>query len=78
MKMERMPVFVKIDEYDEVLNLVKVIRKKIDEAKETLLKINDLKNEEDHQLEMWQNTLAEVEKKIDFIDHSLTQPENYE
>jgi len=76
--MERMPVFVKIDEYDEVLNLVKVIRKKIDEAKETLLKINDLKNEEDHQLEMWQNTLAEVEKKIDFMDHSLTQPENYE
>jgi len=78
MNMERMPVFVKIDEYDEVLNLVKVIRKKIDEAKETLLKINDLKNEEDHQLEMWQNTLAEVEKKIDFMDHSLTQPENYE
>ena len=76
--MERMPVFVKIDEYDEVLNLVKVIRRKIDEAKETLLKINDLKNEEDHQLEMWQNTLAEVEKKIDFMDHSLTQPENYE
>ncbi|MBS3127456.1 hypothetical protein J4228_04800 [Candidatus Woesearchaeota archaeon] len=78
MNMERMPVFVKIDEYDEVLNLVKVIRRKIDEAKETLLKINDLKNEEDHQLEMWQNTLAEVEKKIDFMDHSLTQPENYE
>ena len=78
MNMERMSVFVKIDEYDEVLNLVKVIRRKIDEAKETLLKINDLKNEEDHQLEMWQNTLAEVEKKIDFMDHSLTQPENYE
>ena len=75
--MDRMPVFVKIDEYDNVLELVKAIRKRIDEAKETLGKIHDLKNEEDHQLEMWQNSLAEVEKKVDFIDHSLSEPEQF-
>jgi uncharacterized NAD(P)/FAD-binding protein YdhS len=72
-----MPVFVKIDEYDNVLDLVKTIRKKIDDAKETLLKINDLKNEEDHQLEMWQSALGEIEKKVDFIDHSLNEPEQF-
>lgn len=72
-----MPVFVKVEEYNEVLDLVRVIRKKLDEAKETLLKIHDLKNEEDHQVEMWQNTLSEVEKKIDFIDHSLSEPEQF-
>ncbi len=72
-----MPVFVKVDEYEEVLSLVKMIRKKIDEAKETLLKINELKNEEDHQLEIWQNNLAEVEKKIDFVEHSLNEPEHF-
>jgi|GEM_PF-678808 len=76
-KMERMPVFVKVDEYDDVLNLIKLIRKKIDESKETLMKINELKNEEDHQLEMWQNNLAEVEKKIDFVEHSLNEPEHF-
>ncbi|MBU0460115.1 MAG: hypothetical protein KJ771_04875 [Nanoarchaeota archaeon] len=75
--MENMPVFVKVDEYEDVLSLVQTIRKKIDDAKDTLLKINDLKNEEDHQLEMWQNTLAEVEKKVDFIDHSLSEPEHF-
>ena len=75
--MDRMPVFVKIDEYDNVLDLVKAIRKKIDDAKETLLKINDLKNEEDHQLEMWQSALGEIEKKVDFIDHSLNEPEQF-
>ncbi len=75
--MDRMPVFVKIDEYDNVLELVKAIRKRIEEAKETLGKIHDLKNEEDHQLEMWQNSLAEVEKKVDFIDHSLSEPEQF-
>ncbi len=75
--MDRMPVFVKIDEYDNVLELVKAIQKRIGDAKETLTKIHDLKNEEDHQLEMWQNSLAEVEKKIEFIDHSLSQPEQF-
>ena len=72
-----MPVFVKIDEYEDVLNLVKLVRKKIEDAKETLLKVNDLKNEEDHQLEMWQNSLTEIEKKVDFIDHSLNEPEHF-
>ncbi|PIZ50690.1 hypothetical protein COY27_06270 [Candidatus Woesearchaeota archaeon CG_4_10_14_0_2_um_filter_33_13] len=75
--MEQMPVFVKIDEYDDVLNTIRAIRKKIEEAKSTLLKINDLKNEEDHQIEMWQSALTEFEKKVDFIDHSLNEPENY-
>lgn len=75
--MERMPVFIKIDEYEDVLNVVKTIRRKLDEAKETLLKINDLKNEEDHQIELWQTTLSEVEKKVDFIDHSLNEPEQF-
>jgi septal ring factor EnvC (AmiA/AmiB activator) len=75
--MERMPVFVKIDDYDDVTELVATIRKKLSDAKETLAKINDLKNEEDHQLETWQNTLDEVEKKIEFINHSLSKPQNY-
>lgn len=75
--MERMPVFIKIEEYDDVLKLMKLIRKKLEEAKATVLKINDLKNEEDHQLEMWDNALAEVEKKIDFIDSSLNEPEQF-
>jgi len=72
-----MPIFVRVDEYDDVLNLVRIIRKKLDEAKETLLKVNELKNEEDHQIEMWQSTLAEIDKKIDFINHSLNEPEQF-
>ena len=73
--MERMPVFIKVEEYNDVLNLIKNVRSKLDEAKETLLKIHDLKNEEDHQLDMWQSTLSDVEKKVDFVSHSLNEPE---
>lgn len=73
--MEKMPIFVRIDEYDDVRHLIGTVRKKLDEAKETLHKINDLKNEEDHQLELWQNALEEVERKMDFVDQSLSEPE---
>ncbi len=75
MTMEQMPVFVKIDDYNSVLDLMKAIQRKMDEAKETLAKINELKNEEDHQIEMWQNALGEIEKKIEFMNHSLNEPE---
>ena len=75
--MERMPLFIKINEYEEVIHLVKSIRKKLDEARETLAKINDLKNEEDHQLESWASALSEVEKKVDFVDQSLSEPEQF-
>ncbi len=75
--MEQRPVFVKIEEYHEVLNLVKAIRRKLEEAKETLSKINDLKNEEDHQIELWRTALDEIEKKVDFVDHSFNEPEQF-
>ena len=39
--MEKMPVFVKVEEYDDVLHLIKAIRTKVDDAKNTLLKVND-------------------------------------
>ncbi|HLC71314.1 MAG TPA: hypothetical protein VJI32_04855 [Candidatus Nanoarchaeia archaeon] len=70
-----MPVFVKIDDYNSVLELMRAIRRKMDEAKETLGKINELKNEEDHQIEMWQSALVEIEKKIEFMNQSLNEPE---
>ncbi|MBU1111637.1 MAG: hypothetical protein ABIG93_00160 [archaeon] len=75
--MERMPVFVKVDEYEDVLDLIESVKHKIADAKDTLLKINDLKNDEDQLLEQWQNSLAEVEKKIEFIDQSMNEPETY-
>ncbi len=75
--MERMPVFVKVDDYDGVLEIIGLLRKKLGEAKETLLKVHELKNEEDHQIELWQNTLAEMEKKVEFVHHSLSEPEHY-
>jgi hypothetical protein len=70
-----MPVFVRIEEYKDVLDIMNMIRNKIEDAKETLGKINELKNEEDAELELWHTGLEEVERKVMFVDKTLFEPE---
>jgi len=41
--MSEMPVFVKIDEYKDVLDVIDLIRNKVDQAKDIMGKINELK-----------------------------------
>ncbi|MBD3249478.1 hypothetical protein GF336_05515 [Candidatus Woesearchaeota archaeon] len=69
-----MPVYVRIDEYKDVLDVMNMIKSKIEDAKETLSKINEIKNEEDAELELWHTGLEEVERKADFVDKTLFEP----
>ena len=67
-------VFVKIDNYKDVLRTVGLIKDKLNEAKETLGKIRELKQQEDAELEGWDSKLNEIESRIDGIDHILFEP----
>jgi len=69
-----MPVFIRIEEYKDVLDIMNMIKNKIENAKETLGKINELRNEEDAELELWHTGLEEVERKITFVDKALFEP----
>ena len=66
-------VFVKIDDYKDVLDTVGLIKDKLNEAKNTLLKLKELRNKEDAELGVWLK-LDEVESKIEGIDHILFEP----
>ncbi|NQU98124.1 hypothetical protein HQ533_01540 [Candidatus Woesearchaeota archaeon] len=64
-------IFVKIEEYNEVLDIVKAVKEKIAKAQETITKISELKSEEDKELETWNknleaatNNVAEMEKTL--------------
>ena len=75
--MERQtPVFVKVEEYKDVLDILDLVKNKIHEAKDTIREINDLKNQEDNEIATWANEIADVERKVDFIDQTLLEPEN--
>lgn len=66
-------IFVKIEDYNEVLNVVKVVKEKISKAQETINTISELKAEEDKELEQWSNNLKSVTMKVDDIEKSITQ-----
>jgi len=70
-----MPVFVKVDEYKEILDVLEMIKGKVKEIRATLGDINSLRNEEDAELATWNNTINDIEKKIDGIDRIMFEPE---
>ncbi|OIO64061.1 hypothetical protein AUJ83_00235 [Candidatus Woesearchaeota archaeon CG1_02_33_12] len=69
-------VFIKIDEYKKTLETVKVIKSKLEEAREILKRISELKIEEYNQLSKWDSSLEEVEKKMASINEALGKPED--
>mgnify|MGYP001598284523 CR=1 FL=1 len=72
---KEMPVFVKLDEYKDLTDIVNLAREKVQQAKAVLNRINQLKAQEDAEFEAWQNELSEIENKIDDIDKRLMEPE---
>jgi hypothetical protein len=70
------PVFVKIDDYKDVVDVVDLIKNKLEEARALVSQLNDLKSQEDHELELWYNEIADVEHKVEFIDRTLLEPDN--
>ena len=67
-------VFVKIDEYKDVLRTVGLIKSKLNDAKSTLARVKELKHQEDSELEGWDGKLSEIESRIEGIDHILFEP----
>ena len=65
------PVFVKIEDYKDILNTLEHIKDSVEEAKKVLVEINELKSNEDSHLEMWNDVLGEIEQKIESIDEDI-------
>ncbi|MEK6857323.1 MAG: hypothetical protein AABX39_01920 [Nanoarchaeota archaeon] len=73
--MEKMPVFVKLDEYKELVKVLEETKEKLVNAKELLSKIEELKRQEDAELESWNTEISEAEERIDDVDKILLKPE---
>ncbi|HLC46879.1 MAG TPA: hypothetical protein VJI75_04005 [Candidatus Nanoarchaeia archaeon] len=73
--MNERPLFIKIDQYDDIKDTVKLIRAKIGEARTILDKIGQLRHEEEAELEIWRQELDDVDKKVGFINETLSPSE---
>ncbi len=73
---KEVPVFIKIDDYKDVIDVMELIKNKIIEANGVLEKVRRLKAEEDAELELWNSNLEDIERKISYIDRTLFEPED--
>jgi len=69
------PVFVKVDEYKEILDVLDMVKAKISEIRDTLGSVNEIRNEEDAEVSMWNSTIDDIEKKISDIDSMMVELE---
>jgi hypothetical protein len=67
-------VFIKMEEYNDLLDIIALINEKIHAARAILGKIYDLKNQEDNELDAWKNSLNNVERKLKYVDQVLFEP----
>lgn len=66
-----MPLFVKLEKYDEITRTLRMIRAKVDEARASLEKIKEIKTQEDKEMESWSQELETIQEKINKIEDSL-------
>ncbi len=72
---ERAPVFIKVDEYKTILELMDAIKKRLDQAKTLLARATELKQQEDAQIENWTRDLEDVEERLAAMDKTLMEPQ---
>lgn len=65
------PLFIKLEQYKDVVESLKKLKSKMAEAESVLERLNDLKQQEDRELENWKSDLETVRKSLLGIDKKL-------
>jgi hypothetical protein len=68
---ESNPVFVKIDKYKDIMDLIEVIDKKIGTVKQILSDLDELKQKEDEEIAAWEKNVEEISHKIISIKEEM-------
>jgi predicted nuclease with TOPRIM domain len=69
--MENVPIYVKVDKYKELVDVLKAINTKLAAVDKTIEKINTLKAQEDEQLRAWTENLTDVKSRLEKINQSF-------
>lgn len=72
---KNVPVFVKINDYKEVLDIVDVMKQKLKETSQALEHLKELKTEEDRELQEWEKSITEISRRLAFIDSAFFENE---
>jgi hypothetical protein len=68
---EEKPLFVKIEKYRDVVETLKKLKARLNEADSILNKLTSLREEEDRELTIWQGDLEKIRSQLMEIDRNL-------
>ncbi|MBI4449281.1 hypothetical protein HY641_04630 [Candidatus Woesearchaeota archaeon] len=66
-----MPVFVKIEDCTDIIDILNILKEKIRKAHLLLDRLHDLKIQEDAALAAWKRDLEMVEDRVRLIDKKI-------
>lgn len=65
------PIYIRVQDYDEVLSTVDSVKHKLKDAQTLLAKLNELKADEDREILSWTQGLEEIAAKVASIEEGL-------
>ena len=68
------PIFVKIDEYKDVLELIGNLHEKLANARSTLNKIITLRDQEETEIKLWKAKLDGLQERLNSLDNEFLEP----
>ena len=74
--MDNVPIYIKIDDYKEIAELLSLTREKIVKARDVLAKIHDVVTQENEVIASWTAQIEDVEQWVGDVDSSLMNKQN--
>jgi hypothetical protein len=65
------PLFVKSDDYKEIMRGIQDIKAKVNESDSILLNLNEVKNQKDKEFQKMHNQIADIQRKLVYIDKTV-------
>lgn len=69
------PMFISVEDYQEILNSINVIKDALRDTEESMNRLNELKNTQEKILEDWRGHLEDAERKITYVDQTIFRGE---
>jgi len=72
---KKAPVFVKIEDYKDIVDLLSLVKDRLKQASFLLDKIKEIKDQEEAEITAWSNEIKDVTQRIHDVDRALFEPE---
>ena len=70
---EKAKIFVKIQDYNDIKDILVLMQEKVGEARAVLEKIGSIKSKEDESVAKWDSSIKDIEERITSINNSLSR-----